>query len=1200
MPDPDSYTVGWVSALTTEYVAAQVFLDEKHDRPDHVSANDGNTYTLGRIGKHNVVIGVLPDGEYGIAAASGVARNMMHSFPNIRIGLMVGIGGGAPNQQHDIRLGDVVVSASRDGHGGVFQYDFGKTIQDQEFRHTGFLNQPPELLRTAVADIRAEYEIDGHQLEEAINNVLAQKPRLRRKYGRPELGSDLLFTSTAVHRDGGSSCTVDCIGDGLNLVKRHDRTEEDDNPAIHYGTIASANQLMKNAVIRDKLAIEKGVLCFEMEAAGLMNHFPCLVIRGICDYSDSHKNKEWQGYAAMTAAAYGKDLLSRIPPNKVEHQGRIKDIVLVMADVQKAVESHRDIAQKQSEDRAEQRQSDKNEECLQAFRLTSSNKDSTYESSKDLVADRLNGTCEWFLRHENFQKWLRQPSGPLLVSADPGCGKSVLAKYLIDQELPRSATICYFFFKDPGQNTVRQALCALLHQLLSQKEYLMEHATEQWKIDGPGLVNSTNSLWTILDNAVGDPQAGPIIIVLDALDECDASDFENLLWNVERQLQKHQSGAGNLKYLLTSRPYEQIVSTFRPLLDVFPYIRIPGEEESESISQEVGQVIRYRVDQLAKEKELPDRVKSHLADKLLAIPHRTYLWVYLVFDYLKKEGFKKTPKGVDSAIATLPKNVNQAYAQILNKSKDDPTVRKALTIILAATRPLTLSEMNVAMNIDNTLPSLHDVDLEEEEHFKSRLRSWCGLFISIYHGNIHFLHQTAREFLLADLPSAMAAPSGPSWHHSITRIEAHTVLAEVCVYYLNFFNSDSSPAKAKEEAGHHLAIHAFLDYSAKNWGLHFYEARINKDAAIIPLAMKICDSGSRSYQKWFEVFWQSAGEESTELDGFLLASYFGHETIVQLMLETGGIDINSTTASESLPYSNRTALYWASRNGHEPVVKLLLGEDGIEVNAKDAFGRTSLWHAADNGYEGVVKLLLSKDGIRINPKDGMGQTPLWLAVRNRHEAVAKLLIAKDNVDINIKNHIGQTPLWCAAENGHAEVVKMLLNKEGVDVNVKDSLSRTPLWWASYNGHDAVVKLLLDKDGIDVNSKDYIGQTPLWVAASDRNEAVVELLLGKDGVNTDLEDNFRRQLLWLAVSNGDEAVAKLLLSKEGVDINTKDDYGRTLLSWGAEKGHEAVIRLLLENGADLESKDSYDRTPLEWSLENGHDAVVNLLLDKMST
>ena len=104
------YTVGWICAITTELVAAQAFLDEKHEGPEYVSLNDDNIYTLGKIGKHNVVIAVLPDGEYGIASAASVARDMLHSFPNIRLGLMVGIGGGAPSKNHDIRLGDIVVS----------------------------------------------------------------------------------------------------------------------------------------------------------------------------------------------------------------------------------------------------------------------------------------------------------------------------------------------------------------------------------------------------------------------------------------------------------------------------------------------------------------------------------------------------------------------------------------------------------------------------------------------------------------------------------------------------------------------------------------------------------------------------------------------------------------------------------------------------------------------------------------------------------------------------------------------------------------------------------------------------------------------------------------------------------------------------------------------------------------------------------
>ena len=189
----DDYAVGWICAISTEYVAAQAFLDERHDRPEYVSANDNNDYTLGKIGEHNVVIAVLPDGEYGTVSAAMVARDMLHSFPNIRIGLMVGIGGGAPTRQHDIRLGDIVVSAPRDGKGGVSQYDFGKTIQDQSFRTTGFLNLPPTVLRTAMSGLKAQYESEGHQLGAAINSVLEKKARLQKKYKRPDPSNDRLY-----------------------------------------------------------------------------------------------------------------------------------------------------------------------------------------------------------------------------------------------------------------------------------------------------------------------------------------------------------------------------------------------------------------------------------------------------------------------------------------------------------------------------------------------------------------------------------------------------------------------------------------------------------------------------------------------------------------------------------------------------------------------------------------------------------------------------------------------------------------------------------------------------------------------------------------------------------------------------------------------------------------------------------------------
>ncbi|KAH8808799.1 hypothetical protein F5884DRAFT_382383 [Xylogone sp. PMI_703] len=193
MSNPNNYTVGWICAIRTEYVAAQAFLDERHEGPEYISPSDNNDYTLGKIGKHNVVIAVLAYGEYGISSVTGVAKDMLYRFPNIRIGLMVGIGGGAPNTKQDIYLGDIVVSAPGNRKGGVLQYDFGKTIQGQEFQDTGFLNQPPTVLRTAINGLMAQYESEGHLLEETINSILEKKPRLQQKYKRPAPSNDLLY-----------------------------------------------------------------------------------------------------------------------------------------------------------------------------------------------------------------------------------------------------------------------------------------------------------------------------------------------------------------------------------------------------------------------------------------------------------------------------------------------------------------------------------------------------------------------------------------------------------------------------------------------------------------------------------------------------------------------------------------------------------------------------------------------------------------------------------------------------------------------------------------------------------------------------------------------------------------------------------------------------------------------------------------------
>jgi nucleoside phosphorylase len=311
----EEYTVGWICALPVELAAAQEMLDEEHEDLE-LDEHDNNLYSLGGIGEHNVVIVCLPAGLIGNNPAAAVATQMRATFRSVRFGLMVGIGGGVPSAKTDIRLGDVVVSQPHQGHGGVIQYDFGKATPSG-FQWTGFLNSPPMILLSAVAKLQAKQKRRRTMIMEHIFKLGHLS-----EFNREAAGLDVLFEATYDH-EAGSTC-VSC-----SLGKRVDRQPRaDEEPVIHYGTIASGNQVIKDAAKRDTVSEEfGGVLCFEMEAAGLMNSFPCLVIRGICDYADSHKNKTWQAYAAGTAAACAKEILSVIPPAEVAKARTVDETV---------------------------------------------------------------------------------------------------------------------------------------------------------------------------------------------------------------------------------------------------------------------------------------------------------------------------------------------------------------------------------------------------------------------------------------------------------------------------------------------------------------------------------------------------------------------------------------------------------------------------------------------------------------------------------------------------------------------------------------------------------------------------------------------------------------------------------------------------------------------------------------------------------
>lgn len=352
------YSIGIITALPNELKAAISVLDEEHAPPYDFRKPPGdyNPYVWGSMsteseGAHNVVIASFPAKRPGTVTAADVARLLVTTFPSIRLGLMVGIGGGVPGPD-DIRLGDIVVSQGSGTTGGIVQYDFGKE-EEKGFRRKGQLNSPPAALLGAITALEARDPASS-----LIRTVMRASSKIQKTYLNLDNGpsyayqgakNDRLFQSR-YHGPGGAQWPIvsslfqslqgsqpthkDCASCDPRMLVKRDPRRSPEIPRVHYGLIASGNMVIKSARTRDKIVASLNqdtnsgdCLCFEMEAAGLMNSFPCLVIRGISDYADAHKNDVWHNYAALTAAAYAREVLRVLSTAEVSSSTPAREII---------------------------------------------------------------------------------------------------------------------------------------------------------------------------------------------------------------------------------------------------------------------------------------------------------------------------------------------------------------------------------------------------------------------------------------------------------------------------------------------------------------------------------------------------------------------------------------------------------------------------------------------------------------------------------------------------------------------------------------------------------------------------------------------------------------------------------------------------------------------------------------------------------
>ncbi|KAL3707747.1 hypothetical protein TMatcc_005729 [Talaromyces marneffei ATCC 18224] len=1196
----DLYTVGWISALPLERAAATAMLDEKHEKPLDFNQphSDSNSYTWGRIGDHNVVIASLAAGKYGTTSAAATALPMLVSFPQIRIGLLVGIGAGIPrpDKGRDIRLGDVAVSQPRGNSAGVIQYDLFKAKAGNQREGVAFLNRPPEVLLHALANIQAEHELEPPKLLEYIDEAMGRYSKLAKQgYVHQGFENDRLFKTSDPNEE----------------TQRRPRDSTD--PEIHYGIIASGNTLFKDAAYRDAILEDIGdeCICFEMEAAGLMNNFPCLVIRGICDYADSHKNDRWQRYAAITAAAYAKEILAFVPCQGLQRTQKAIDI---MDDISENVGAIYSLA---TDTRAmvENIGLDNRSLRIEKWLCPPDPSINLNEAQKK----RQIGTGSWFLDGEPFKKWKTGQCQHLWLHGIPGCGKTVLCAAIIEdlnQQTDLSHIVLDFFFNftDADKQSLDKLVRSLVAQLYSKCDKSREELERLFSSCENGHKQPTfESLSTTFMQMA--KYAGKIQIVLDALDEC-LTRRDLLSWLKSLAC----SGYTGLHLLSTSRKEEDIESELKQWLHQGNIVSIQQAGVNHDIRLYVHRRLRNErgFERWRSEPSVYDEIETQLMEKSDGM----FRWAACQLDILQDcLDLRMLRKSLNS----LPKTLEETYARILasiDRSYRHYAIR-VLQFLTYSNRPLTIQEA-----IDSIV-----VEPDGNPTFNAKLRMpetreiirLCSSLVSLVTRYDNLRGEPIMELQLAHFSVEQYLKSGQiketfpeeltkvgeMFQNGLNEITAKGLITRVCLAYLSQMDELCPIDKIDEEF-------PLAEYCANYWMDHARPVETEKIVQESVLSFFLeCRGGYVVWEWLFErgisgwthkrlpepiqtpVYYASLaglrhtveillnkGVDVNAQGGFYsnalqAASQNGYLEIVQLLLEKGA-DINA-------PGDNGNALQAASHNGHLEIVQLLL-EKGVDINAQGGFYNNALQAASQNGHLNIVQLLLEK-GADINAQGGCYDNALQAASRNGYREVVQLLIEK-GADINAQGGYYDNTLQAASYSGHLEIVQLLLEK-GADINAQGGYYDNALQAASQNGYLEIVQLLLEK-GADINAPGGCYNNALQAASYSGHLKIVQLLLEK-GADINARGGYYDNALHAASYSGHLKILQLLLDK-GADINTQGHNGNALQA-ASQNGHLEIVQLLLEKGSDINAQGGYYDNALHAASHNGYLEIVQLLLEK---
>ncbi|RKK63828.1 hypothetical protein BFJ69_g16881 [Fusarium oxysporum] len=1079
---PEDITVAIFCALAIESVAVRYSFDERlESNPIATAIQHNYVYNYGRIGNHKVVL-ARPH-QIGPIQAAQCAANVAQQFPNVRFALMIGIGGGIPSPKIDIRLGDVAVSIPKDNHPGVIQYDYGKYEADGHFALKGFLNKPPGILISADGLLEEDEEMGESQVWEFLQSITSKKGYLR------PTSPDILFDSSFKHVDG-EGCNACNSSPDKQVEMRPQRHEE---IKVHRGLIMSGGGVVKNTV--DRSDLRRGndqAICFEMEAAGIMDQIPCLVIRGICDYADTHKNNEWHRYAAGVAAAYGKAILTKIQVEEMKQ-------TMSMKDAMKCPLEKRNILS-----------------WLQTVNWS-------HELFKHL-GHKAPGTGQWLLDSPEFREWLNEPGDTLLCYGPPGVGKTVMSSIVIDylQSKFRSNASCnqsiksaiIFVFcaaENRGRQITVHILLSLLRQLVEQLPSIPDivQALHQKTKNGP--LESVQKRDIVQALIVVSRLFTRVILVIDALDECD--EVSHLLPEV-LDFQKN----ANVNLFAASRPEDRIGDFFHDHQSL--YFRASEEDVRTYLKKRISthQVI------MDTRKEFSEGLKDMLEKEVLARISMAADGIFLLARFHMDSVMEMTsPRGIYDTIRTLshgPDAYKEIYSKTMARICNQPPTYRSLAKstfewVLCAERPLQISELREAIAIKVGSSGLDELDFHSTDAIIQACR---GLILVDQDKQIHFLHHTAREYLDSNFAvlSAMTNIESLDTESLDSRTLVHKHIALACLTYLSFgdFESGTLPES-----------YAFYTYAASCWGYHFRRCKLCIPALVDNpitigfvhdrLKVKAC---VRKTKKPYLPSYQALCDGATALH---LAAYFGIEALATFL--------SRDIAVNDMDTNKRTPLSYASEYGHDAATMALL-RAGAEVDIEDRRRWTPLTYAASQGHDTIVRILL-QNGAGMDLEDYENKPPaLVLAARGGHtNAVQELYDWIPNA--NPQRNIDQA-LLNAASNGFESTAESLIQK-GANIYTLDSDGNTALHDAARQGYHRVVRVLL-RNGSKVDLKNGDNCTALMEAIRrsdwDRSDTRAVQVLLDYGANIEPENEYGEGPLVSAVRFGSMELVQLLLDR----------------------------------------------------------------------